>query len=121
MGCCGMFLRTAAYILVAVVAVLAYFQLECEKEKAEDKTSKFDPFDPEQTDAKDVPLGFFQKGDPADNHIGLDFILKPFAPCAVVELVTYIEGFFKELTDFKVELSVSTMILEYVSSEMWSS
>ena len=115
MGFCGALFRTSAYILVAVIAVLAYFHLECQKEKEAEggETNRFDPFDPEQTDARDVTLNFYQKGDPADNHIGLAYILKPFAPCAVVKLVTLIEGIFKEQTDFKVELSASRSIYEF--------
>ena len=50
MGLCGTLLRVSAYVLVALVAVLAYFHLECqnEKEAETEQKSKFDPFDPKQ-------------------------------------------------------------------------
>ena len=93
MAFCGAFLKVLVYILVAFVAVLAYFHLECQnEEEAVGGKSKFDPFNPKQTDVKDVTLGFCKKGDVEVLDIGLDYILVQSAPCAVMKLVKFLGG-----------------------------
>ena len=87
MACCGTFLKVSASVLVALAAVLAYFHLECQKEReAKDKTSKFDPFDPKRTDAREVPLKFCDRGTESEMYIGIEIMLEQSAPCAVVKL-----------------------------------
>lgn len=93
MACCETFLKVSVSFLVALAAVLAYFHLECQKEQeAKNGASKFDPFDPEQTDAKDVPLKFCDRGTESEMYIGIELILEQSAPCALVKLVNFLGG-----------------------------
>jgi len=97
---CGTLFRVSAYVLVALVAVLTFFHLECQKEKEADTgDSKFNPFDPKQTDTKDVPLCFCKKGDVTILYTGFEFILMQSAPCALVKLVSLIRGMLKKQED----------------------
>ena len=63
MGLCRSLFRISGYIFVALIAVLMYFHIECEKEKAEnDQKSIFDEFNPEVTEVNGQ-LGFCHTGD----------------------------------------------------------
>ena len=53
----GVKLKLTGYILVALIAILAYFHLECIKER-NTRSSMFDEFNPEVTDCHNVPLPF---------------------------------------------------------------
>ena len=53
----GVKLKFTGYILVALIAILAYFHLECIKERNA-RSSLFDQFNPEVTDCHNVPLPF---------------------------------------------------------------
>ena len=53
----GVKLKLTGYILVALIAILAYFHLECIKERNA-RSSMFDEFNPEVTDCHNVPLPF---------------------------------------------------------------
>ena len=103
MGLCGNLLKVSASVIVALVAVLAYFHLECQKEKeaADTVGSKFDPFNPKQTDVVDVPMGFCKKGDVTVLDIGIEYILIQSAPCALMKLVSFIGGMLKKQEDLK--------------------
>ena len=58
----GRFLRIFGYAIVVLVASLAYFHMECIKEKNErEKVSRFDKFNPDITDCT-VELAFATKG-----------------------------------------------------------
>ena len=94
MGFCGALFKASAYVIVALVAVLAYFHLECQKEKVTqtEQGSKFDPFNPKQTDVVGVPLGFCTKGEGTILDIGLEYILLQSAPCAVMKLFSFFTG-----------------------------
>ena len=86
-------MKVSASVLVALAAVLAYFHLECQREdEAMSKTRTFDPFDPKQTDARDVPLKFCVKGTESELYLGIELILEQSAPCAVVRLVNFLGG-----------------------------
>ena len=52
----GVKLKFAGYILVALISTLAYFHLECIKERKA-RSSMFE-FNPEVTDCHNVPLPF---------------------------------------------------------------
>ena len=94
MGFCSAFVKVSAYFLVALVAVLAYFHLECQRDKetSTEQGSKFDPFNPKITDVVGVPLEFCKRGDATTLDIGLEYILMQSAPCALVKLVNFIGG-----------------------------
>ena len=53
----GVKLKFTGYILVALIAILAYFHLECIKERNA-RSSMFDHFNPEVTDCHNIPLPF---------------------------------------------------------------
>ena len=53
MGLYKSFFRISGYIFVALIAVLLYFHMQCEKERAEKaKKSIFDEFNPEVTEVE---------------------------------------------------------------------
>ena len=93
MTCCRTFCKISASVLVALAAVFAYFHLECQREEeAKSKTSTFGPFDPKQTDARDVPLKFCVKGTESELYLGIEIVLEQSAPCAVVKMVNFLGG-----------------------------
>ena len=53
----GVKLKLTGYILVALIAILTYFHLECIKERNA-RSSMFDEFNPEVADCHNVPLPF---------------------------------------------------------------
>ena len=56
------FIRVCAYIITVLIAILAYFHMECIKEKeAEEKISRFEEFKPGETHCN-VELSFVTMG-----------------------------------------------------------
>ena len=93
MGCCGTCFRYFIYIMGAVAAILGYFHLECVKEKEyEDfmkKQQQTCEFNPLLTEVE-TTFNFSAKGDiDQELFIGPEYILKAFAPCALVKLFSY--------------------------------
>ena len=92
MGCCGTCFRYSIYILGAVIAILAYFHLECVREKESEDFAKEHKqscdFNPELTNVE-TTLNFTVKSDNYEIFIGPEYVLKTFAPCAVVKLISY--------------------------------
>ena len=79
----GLF-QLSGSILVAFLAVLVYFHVQClqlETSEPAKATRKFDPFKPDQTDCI-AELGFSQKGDELFVEIGIEYMLAQWAPCA---------------------------------------
>ena len=88
----GLF-QLSGSILVAFLAVLVYFHVQClqlETSEPAKATRKFDPFKPDQTDCT-AELGFSQKGDELFVEIGIEYMLAQWAPCAGMVANT---GFF---------------------------
>ena len=74
-------------MLVALAAVLAFFHLECVKERDREEQERLDQvFQPELTDVVDVPLGFCRQGHDITLSFGLEYILNQVAPCALTKL-----------------------------------
>ena len=70
MGLCGRCLQLSLYTIVGLVAILVYFHLECQKEKAENLKEKTNPvFIPGETDCH-VSLGFTKKGQDIEMKMG---------------------------------------------------
>ena len=91
MGFCWSCLRVSSYILVALVAVLFFFHLECQKEREaaeiEKKSVKTD-FRPDQTDVSNYQMNFAPPGVLSqDNHISL---LMTLVPCPLKKLVLFV-------------------------------
>ena len=85
----GKFLRISGFVLVALVAVLAYFHRECVKEKSiRDSISKFDKFNPDVTDCT-VELDFTPKGTITNLAIGPEYILVQSMPCALMKTLHF--------------------------------
>ena len=53
----GVKLKFTGYIVMAFIAILTYFHLECMKERKA-RNSMFDKFNPEVTECHNVPLPF---------------------------------------------------------------
>ena len=90
MSACGSCLRVSGYVSVVLIAMYAYFHLECQREKEEtEKTTVKEKFRPEETDVKDVPLGYCKYGESITLDLSIEFILMQSAPCALVKLIMF--------------------------------
>ena len=91
----GYFVRTLGYILVALVAVVAYFHIQCVNEKGEaekvPKKNKFEPFRPEETDCQ-AQLSFAEKGSDVFIHIPITWVFQQWAPCSLLKMSHAISG-----------------------------
>jgi len=89
----GLF-QLSGSILVAFLAVLVYFHVQClqlETSEPAKAKRKFDPFKPDQTDCT-AELGFSQKGDELFVEIGIEYMLAQWAPCAVLKAIRFFSG-----------------------------
>ena len=92
MGFCWSCVRISSYVLVAFVAVLFFFHLECTKEREEAKLEKkgiTNEFKPEETDVNDYQMKFSPKGVNVEVRISL---LMTFAPCPLKKLFLFACG-----------------------------
>ena len=91
----GSFFRIFVYSLVALVAVFAYFHIQCQNEKEEKsqkKTTKFDlPFKPEETDCL-AQLVFAEKGSDVFIHTPIIWTFQQWLPCAVMKMMQAMSG-----------------------------
>ena len=86
-------LKTGGYFIVALIAILAYFHMECEREKSEKAAkSRFDKFDGQKTNCE-VEYTFAIKGNkyPMFN-VGYSYFIIQGAPCAVKKLHAFFYG-----------------------------
>jgi len=94
MTCCGSCLKVSGYILVALVAVYAYFYAECQRESQEkeeaNKNVLKEEFKPEETDVKDVPLNFCRHGESITTDLGFWIMFGSSLPCPLVKLVSFL-------------------------------
>ena len=89
------FLRIIVYVIVPLIAILAYFQYECMRSKE----CQYDSYNPELTDSIDA-LPFPQKGTVRQDHYGFfDFIVAPILPCAVKMLLMAVIRQFSQPDD----------------------
>ena len=87
---CKSVLLYATYLLIALLAMIAYFHIQCQKEKQEGAPQeKFKEFNPEETDVKDYNLGFCKIGETLNTDIGIEYILVQSAPCAVMRMLEF--------------------------------
>ncbi len=92
MGLCGTCLRLFCYSLVALLAVLAYFHMECTREEDE-KVAPRREFSTGETDVKDYEMPFLKEGGhqaARELYIGLEYILVQWAPCALLKLLSHV-------------------------------
>ena len=90
---CGIIFRIIGYALVPMIAMLAYFHVQCLKEKEiEDETRFDDKFDPHATDVISYSLNFTNFGDVHEANIGINYILTQSFPCAFIKLLNFITG-----------------------------
>ena len=93
MGFCWSCLRVSTYVFVALVAVLFFFHLECQKEREEaelEKKSVKTDFRPDQTDVSNYQMNFAPPGVLSqDNHISL---LMTLVPCPLKKLFLFACG-----------------------------
>ena len=74
MGFCGSCFRVFGYFMVALQAFCVYFYLECQHDSEEniEAIKKVDKvqFNPDGTDAKDIPLGFCKDRESRNTDLG---------------------------------------------------
>ena len=92
MAFCGSCLRGSVYVLVAVVAVLAYFHRECatEKEERERNKPRNEVFNPDVTDVNDCVLKFVPNNN-KDQTVHGDLFMT-LMPCPVQKLLLLVKG-----------------------------
>ena len=86
-------LKTGGYFIVVLIAILAYFHMECEREKSEKAAkSRFDNFNAQKTNCE-VEYTFAKKGTEYPKFIvGYIYFIIPAAPCAVKKLHDFFFG-----------------------------
>ena len=91
LSCCRALCRYFGYISVVIIAIIAYFYIECQKEQAlEEEAQKFHPvFDPEKTDAE-ITWPFLPRGCTVSANLGFDFIFKQHMPCPLIKFFAYL-------------------------------
>ena len=87
----GVKLKLTGYILVALIAIMTYFHLECLNERNA-RSSMFDQFNPEVTDCHNVPLPFSDQGSTRKAHLGSTWLFKQAMPCALNKLHDFVFG-----------------------------
>ena len=91
--CCGSCLRVCGYLLVPLIAILAYFHLECIKEKELLEKTKFnEQYDPDMTDVTDYNMTFCRPGVDQGMSIGIEYMLFQSFPCAIIRLISKVSG-----------------------------
>ena len=110
-SCCRKCLQISCYVLVAFIAALAYFHIQCTKEKELAEQNRFnDEFDPDMTDVADYSLKLCALGSSNTLSFGIAYMLVQAFPCALVKLVNFLSGAedmkflkgFEELEDHNV-------------------
>ena len=94
MSLCGSFFRLSGVTLVALIAILVYFHLECTKEakiaKREVKPQFNDKFELDATDIT-TEIIFTKKGTDSKLNIGIDYAAKQWcSSCAVIKLLEFL-------------------------------
>ena len=93
MGFCGSLLRLSTYSLVALLAVLVYFHLECQRDSEEkERLARGRVFTPEQTDIIHCEMAFTRSGVDLELEIGMTYILVQSAPCALTKMIQALGG-----------------------------
>ena len=111
----GSCFRVTGYVLVAFIAVYAYFYVECQrevrlKEEAEKLVVK-EAFRHEETDIKDVPLNFCKLGESMNTDLGLLFMFGSSLPCPLVKLVSFLSSYYSQ-SELKAEDKSIYSVLE---------
>ena len=91
MGLCHFCLRVSGASSIAVLAVLAYFHIECVRESETEDVARA-VFRPDVTDVTDVPLNFCLPGQEVEMSFGLDYMFSQWCPCAVMKLLSFLTG-----------------------------
>ena len=92
MGFCWSCVRISSYVLVAFVAVLFFFHLECTREREEAKLEKQSiktEFRPDETDVKDYQMKFALRGAKFEVEVSL---LMTLAPCPLKKFLLFACG-----------------------------
>ena len=105
MGFCWSCVRISSYVLVAFLAVLFFFHLECTKEKEEAKLEKKSiktEFRPDETDVNDYQMKFTPAGAVMEVHFNL---LVTLMPCPVKKFFLFACG--KDRTETKKRITLT--------------
>ena len=90
---CRSCLLFLVYALVPLLAILAYFHIQCTKEKELKQQNKLNNvFDPDSTDVKDYCMSFPRIGLDKETYVGVSYMLMQWAPCAFVKIVNFLFG-----------------------------
>ena len=80
-----------ATLLIVVIAILIYFQIQCwQEEKNNGEISKFE-FYPNQMNCQ-TEFAFAVKDTGKILEIGITFVLMQFMPCAMLKLLCHLQG-----------------------------
>ena len=87
MGLCKLF----GYVLIAVIAILAYFQMQCWQEDQEKAKVPRTKFNPKETNCQ-IEYGFPLEDSGKMIEIGIIYIFTQSMPCALLKAVSYLQG-----------------------------
>ena len=93
MGFCGFLLRLSTYSMVALLAVIVFFHLQCQRHRNEkERLASGRVFTPEQTDIIDCEMAFPRSGVDQELDLGMTYILVQAAPCALIKMIQALGG-----------------------------
>ena len=87
MGFCRLF----GYVLMAVIAILAYFQMQCWQEYQEKAKIPKTKFNPKETNCQ-IEYNFPVEDSGVMIDIGIIYIFTQSMPCALIKAVSYLQG-----------------------------
>ena len=91
MGFCKVLSYGLVWYLVAVIAFLAYFQMQCWQEEQDKAKIPKTKFNPKETNCQ-VEYGFAVEHSGIMIEIGINYIVNQFMPCAMLKALSYLQG-----------------------------
>ena len=85
------FCKLLGYVLIAVIAILAYFQMQCWQEDQEKAKFPKAKFNPKETNCQ-IEYGFPVEDSGVMIDIGIIYIFTQSMPCAMLKAMSYLLG-----------------------------
>ena len=85
------FCKLLGYVLIAVIAILAYFQMQCWQEDQEKAKIPKAKFNPKESNCQ-IEYGFPLEDSGKMIEIGIIYIFTQSMPCAMLKAISYLQG-----------------------------
>ena len=102
--------KVLGYGLIAVIAVLAYFQMQCWQEEQEKAKMPKTKFNPKETNCH-IEYGFAVEHSGIMIEIGINYIFNQFMPCAILKALSHLQGEY--LFTFYLHTLTSLIVVQF--------